>query len=259
VNGEGLLSEHVVLVTGGTSGIGLACARDAVASGAQVVIAGRDVTAGESVASEIGGQFLAYDAAVNGAGQQVVDQVVASHGRLDGLVVSAAHTGGFHAAADMPESEWRQVMAVSLDGAFAIAGAAAAAMRQTGGGSIVFISSVEGMTGAFGHAAYVTAKSALFGLTRSMAMDEGPFGTRVNAISPGIIDSGRPDLEEAKRNAAHMRFWEGMTVLGRMGQPAEIASVSTFLLSAGASYLTGQNIAVDGGWTIGYPRPENIT
>jgi NAD(P)-dependent dehydrogenase (short-subunit alcohol dehydrogenase family) len=251
-----LLTGNVVLVTGGATGIGLACARDAVESGAQVVIAGRNVTAGEAVASEIGCQFLAYDAAASGAGQQLVDQIVKDHGRLDGLVVSAAHTGGFHAAAEMPESEWRQVMAVSLDGAFTIAGAAAATMRKAEGGSIVFISSVEGMTGAFGHAAYVTAKSALFGLTRSMAMDEGVYGTRVNAISPGIIDSGRPDLEEAKRSAEHMRFWEGMTVLGRMGQPSEIASVSTFLLSSAASYITGQNIAVDGGWTIGYPRPE---
>ncbi len=250
------LTGKVVLVTGGTTGIGKACAQHAVSSGAQVVIVGRNLAVGEAAAHETGSQFLAYDAANHESARRIVDQVVATYGRLDGLVVSAAQTGGFHAAAEMPEAEWRQVMAVSLDGAFAIAGAAAAAMRKTSDGSIVFISSVEGMTGAYGHAAYVTAKSALFGLTRSMAMDEGPFGTRVNAISPGIIDSGRPDLDAAKQNPAHMRFWEGMTVLGRMGQPSEIASVSTFLLSPGASYLTGQNIAVDGGWTIGYPRPE---
>lgn len=252
-----VLENRIVLVTGGATGIGKACAQHAVSSGAQVTIAGRNVTAGEAVARESGCQFLAYDAADHASARRVVDQIVTRHGRLDGLVVSAAQTGGFHAAAEMPESEWRQVMAVSLDGAFAIASQAAQAMRETGGGAIVFIASVEGMTGAYNHAAYVTAKSALFGLTRSMAMDEGPFGTRVNTISPGIIDSGRTDLEEAKQNPAHMRFWEGMTVLGRMGQPSEIASVSTFLLSPGASYLTGQNIAVDGGWTIGYPRPES--
>ena len=250
------LSGKVVLVTGGTTGIGRACAQHAVNSGAQVAIAGRNITAGEVVAAEIGSQFLAYDAAEHEAAGQVVDQLLTTHGRIDGLVVSAAQTGGFHAAAEMPEDEWRQVMAVSLDGAFAIARHAARAMRDTGGGSIVFIASVEGMTGAYNHAAYFTAKSALFGLTRSMAMDEGPFGTRVNAISPGIIDSGRADLDAAKQDPDHMRFWEGMTVLGRMGRPAEIASVSTFLLSDGASYLTGQNIAVDGGWTIGYPRPH---
>jgi NAD(P)-dependent dehydrogenase (short-subunit alcohol dehydrogenase family) len=252
----GALAGKVVLVTGGTTGIGRACAEHAVSSGAQVVIAGRKVAAGEAVATEMGSQFLSYDAADHDAARRVVDQIVASHGRLDGLVVSAAQTGGFHAAAEMTHAEWREIMTASLDGAFAIASNAARVMRESGGGAIVFISSVEGMTGAYEHAAYVTAKSALFGLTRSMAMDEGPFGTRVNAISPGIIDSGRVDLEAAKQSADHLRFWEGMTVLGRMGQPTEIATVSTFLLSAGASYLTGQNIAVDGGWTIGYPRPK---
>ena len=253
-----VLEGKVVLVTGGAKGIGRACALDAARAGAEVIIAGRDVVAGAATAEEIGGTFFAYDAADPARADDVIQAIVQDFGRLDGLVVSAAHTGGFHAAADMSHPEWRSVMAISLDGAFAIASRAAHVMRGSGG-SIVFIASVEGMTGAYEHAAYVTAKSALFGLTRSIAMDEGRFGTRVNTISPGIIDSGRPDLENAKQSAAHMRFWEGMTVLGRMGRPSEIATVSTFLLSDGASYLTGQNIAVDGGWTIGYPRPERAS
>lgn len=252
-----LLKDRVILVTGGAKGIGRACAVDAAHAGARVIIASRDADAGAEVAAEIGSRFITYDAANGADADRVVDDIVRTYGRIDGLVVSAAHTAGFHSAAEMPDDEWRAVMSVSLDGAFAIAGRAANAMRDTGGGSIVFISSVEGITGAYGHAAYVTAKSALFGLTRSMAMDEGLFGTRVNAISPGIIDSGRADLETAKQDPAHMRFWEGMTVLGRMGRPSEIATVSTFLLSDGASYLTGQNLAVDGGWTIGYPRPKS--
>lgn len=250
------LRDRVVLVTGGNSGIGRACARDAVNVGAQVTIANLNAATGQATASEIGATYLPYDAADHEAARRVIDQMLAIHGRIDGLVVSAAHTGGFHAAAEMPEAEWRQVMAVSLDGAFAIASHAARAMREQPGGSIVFIASVEGITGAYGHAAYVTAKSAMFGLVKSMAMDEGSYGTRVNAISPGIIDSGRPDLETGKQDPDRMRFWQDMTVLGRMGQPEEIATVSTFLLSSGASYLTGQNIAVDGGWTIGYPRME---
>ncbi|MGB3327524.1 MAG: SDR family oxidoreductase [Thermomicrobiales bacterium] len=249
------LDGAVVLVTGGATGIGRACALDAAAAGATVVIADINANAGTVTAAHASGLFLPYDAADLASASGVVSEVVRTHGSLDGLIVAAAHTGGFHAAAETPENEWRSVLSVSLDGAFAMARASAHPMRAQGKGSIVFIASVEGMTGAYDHAAYVTAKSALFGLTRSMAMDEGRHGVRVNAISPGIIDSGRPDLEHAKQDPTHLRFWEGMTVLGRIGKPAEIASVSTFLLSDGASYLTGQNIAVDGGWTIGYPRP----
>lgn len=250
------LGGRVVLVTGGATGIGRACAIDAAAAGARVVVADINADAGEQTAAEVGGAFHPYDAADPASAEAMVTQVLASHGAVYGLVAAAAHTGGFHAATEMPDAEWRTVMRVTLDGPFAIARACARVMRPEALGSIVFIASVEGMTGAYDHAAYVTAKSALFGLTLSMAMDEGPYGTRVNAISPGIIDSGRPDLEEAKQSPTQMRFWEGMTVLGRMGKPSEIARVSTFLLSEGASYITGQNIAVDGGWTIGYPRPH---
>lgn len=107
--------------------------------------------------------------------------------------------------------------------------------------------------GAVGHAAYVTGKSALFGLTRSMAIDFGKHGIRVNAISPGIIDSGRPDIERYKQDPAIMQFWRDMTVLDRLGQPEEVAAAALFLASDEASYITGQNLAVDGGWTIGHP------
>jgi NAD(P)-dependent dehydrogenase (short-subunit alcohol dehydrogenase family) len=126
-------------------------------------------------------------------------------------------------------------------------------MIKRGGGSIIHIASVEGMMGAAGHAAYVTGKSALFGLTRSMAIDFGKHNIRVNALSPGIIDSGRPDLERYKQDPVVMKFWRDMTVLDRLGQPAEVAAAALFLASDEASYITGQNLAVDGGWTIGHP------
>jgi 3-oxoacyl-[acyl-carrier protein] reductase len=145
------------------------------------------------------------------------------------------------------------VLSVTLDGVFHCSKYALAEMLKRGAGSIVHIASVEGMLGASGHAAYVTGKSALFGLTRSMAIDFGKHGIRVNAISPGIIDSGRPDIERLKQSAAHMRWWRDMTVLDRLGRPEEVAAAAVFLASDEASYITGQNLAVDGGWTIGHP------
>lgn len=247
------LDGHVALVTGGATGIGAAIAKRLADDGAQVVIADINDVAGSATAQRVGGRFVHCDAGVAFEVEATTAWTVESFGSLDILVAAAAHTGGFHGAAEMPESEWRAVMDISLDGVFHAAKHAAAVMMEQRHGSIVLIASVEGMTGARNHAAYVTAKSALFGLTRSMAIDYGPFGIRVNAVSPGIIDSGRPDIEAAKGDPARMKFWRGMTVLDRLGQPEEVAATVSFLASSDASYITGQNIAVDGGWTIGYP------
>ena len=247
------LTGKVALVTGGATGIGRAIARRMAEEGARVAIADINEKSGAETARETSGVFVRCD---TGDAEQVraaVERVEGEFDGLDVLVAAAAHLGGMHDAAAMSEEEWRGVMGVTLDGVFYSAKYAVPAMVRRGGGSIVLIASVEGMTGVAGHAAYVTAKSALFGLTKSMAIDYGRQGIRVNAISPGIIDSGRPDIDAAKRDPRWMRFWEEMTVLGRLGAPEEVAAAAVFLASDEASYITGQNLAVDGGWTIGHP------
>jgi NAD(P)-dependent dehydrogenase (short-subunit alcohol dehydrogenase family) len=247
------LANKVALITGGATGIGRAIALRFAQEGAQVVVADINDDEGQQSAAEANGTFVHCDTAQAAQAQAAVAQAVATYGGLDVLVNCAAHLGGMHDVATMPESEWRTVLSVTLDGVFYCSKYAVPAMLARGGGSIIHIASVEGMMGVAGHAAYVTGKSALFGLTRSMAIDYGPHNIRVNAISPGIIDSGRPDIQRYKQDPAIMQFWHDMTVLKRLGQPEEVAATALFLASGESSYITGQNLAVDGGWTIGHP------
>ncbi|MCE7981692.1 MAG: SDR family oxidoreductase [Caldilinea sp. CFX5] len=247
------LANKVALITGSATGIGRAIALRFAQEGAQVVVADINDLDGQQTAAEAKSLFVHCDTAAVEQVQAAVAQSVATYGGLDVLVNCAAHLGGMHDVAAMPESEWRAVLSVTLDGVFYCSKYAIPAMLARGGGAIIHIASVEGMMGVAGHAAYVTGKSALFGLTRSMAIDYGPHNIRVNAISPGIIDSGRPDIQRYKQDPAIMQFWYDMTVLKRLGQPEEVAATALFLASDEASYITGQNLAVDGGWTIGHP------
>ena len=246
------LANKAALVTGGATGIGRSIALCFAQEGAKVAIADINDDAGQQTALDAQGLFIHCDTANSADAQRAVAQTVTTYGGLDILVNAAAHIGGLHDVAQIPESEWRDVLNVTLDGVFYCSKYAVAEMLKRNGGSIVHIASVEGMMGVAGHAAYVTGKSALFGLTRSMAIDYGPHNIRVNAISPGIIDSGRPDIKRYKADPAIMQFWHDMTVLKRLGQPEEVAATALFLASDEASYITGQNLAVDGGWTIGH-------
>lgn len=247
------LANKVALITGAATGIGRAIALRFAQEGAQVVVADINEQEGKRTAAAVSGSFSHCDTAQSDQAQAAVAHAVAAFGGLDILVNCAAHLGGMHDVAAMPESEWRAVLNVTLDGVFYCSKYAVPALLARGGGAIIHIASVEGMMGVAGHAAYVTGKSALFGLTRSMAIDYGPHNIRVNTISPGIIDSGRPDIQRYKQDPAVMQFWHDMTVLKRLGQPEEVAATALFLASDEASYITGQNLAVDGGWTIGHP------
>jgi NAD(P)-dependent dehydrogenase (short-subunit alcohol dehydrogenase family) len=247
------LSGKTALIAGAATGIGRAVALRFAQEGAKLTVGDVNDEQGKKTAADVAGIYVHCDISQPRDAIAAVRRTVTEHGGLDILVNCAAHIGGLCDVATMEESEWREILDVTLDGAFYCSKYAVPEMIRGGGGAILHIASVEGMVGAAAHAAYVTGKSALFGLTRSMAIDYGKHQIRVNAISPGIIDSGRRDLDEYKQDPTIMQFWRDMTVLERLGQPEEVASAALFLVSDEASYITGQNLVVDGGWTIGHP------
>lgn len=251
------LENKIALITGGATGIGRAIALRFAAEGARVLIADINESGGQQTADDAGGRFIRCDVSSSWDCENAVGAAVDWFGGLHILVNSAAYLFGYRDVASMEPTEWREGLSVTLDGLFYASHFAVPVIERSGGGAIVHIASVEGMMGASNHVAYVTAKSGIFGLTKSMAIDLGKRGIRVNAISPGPIDAGRPEVTKMlEERPEFLQFWRDMTVLDRPGKPEEVANAALFLASDEASYITGQNLAVDGGWTIGHmPLP----
>ncbi|THD82923.1 SDR family oxidoreductase [Aliigemmobacter aestuarii] len=242
---------RVALVTGAGSadGIGFACARALAEAGARVAITSTTARIFDRQA-ELGGATFARPADLTR--QADVDALVAETeaalGPIDILVNNAgmAQTGRPQkrtSLADAPDAAWDFGIDISLTSAFRMCRAVLPGMKARGHGRIVMMSSVTGPVVAIdGSAIYATAKAGMLGMTRAIALENGPFGITCNAIGPGWIHTGSSSRAEI---AAGRR-----TPVGRPGRPDEIASVALFLASDGSSYLTGQMIVVDGGNTI---------
>ncbi|MGC8837439.1 MAG: 3-oxoacyl-ACP reductase family protein [Anaerolineae bacterium] len=248
---KGLLEGRVALVTGGSRGIGRAIVLDLAAAGADVAFTYRqDAQAAEEVLRLVGGAgrrgwARSADVTDFALAQQVVREVLEAFGRLDILVNNA----GIHENRpiwELEEDVWDRVLAVNLKGAFNYIRAVAPVFRAQGSGKIVNIASIHGLRGREAGGNYSAAKAGLLGLTKSVARDLGPYGVNVNAVAPGIVatDMVRALPEELK--AAFV----AQIVLGRMGQPEDVAYLVTFLCSDLARHITGEVIKVDGGQYI---------
>ena len=252
------LEGKIAVVTGAARGIGAACARRFAAEGAQVVLADILEEEGEATAQAIrdeGGSaaFLACDTGEGAQARALIERTVSQHGRIDVLVNNA---GIFTIAdfLDVSEEDFDRVLRVNLRGYFLVGQAAARAMAAAGSGSIINMSSVNGVMAIETIAPYVVSKGGVNQLTSVMALALAPKGVRVNAIGPGTIlteMSGALLTDEAARRRVLSR-----TPMGRPGQPEEIAAIAVFLASEDSSYVTGQVIYADGGrMRLNYTMP----
>ena len=241
------LAGRVALVTGGASGIGLACARRLQAAGARVAVA--DVHARRLARlsrSFHAADLYPVDVADAAAARQTVTDLLRRHKRLDVLVLSA---GICRDAVlwKMSDEEWDRVIAVDLSGAAHYVRAAAAALRRSRGGRVVIVSSINGRRGKFGQANYAAAKAGLLGLARSAAKELAANGVTVNVVEPGFTDTPMTAaLPAAVRSKALLE-----TPLGRAALPEDIAEAVAFFAGPRAAHITGQALAIDGGQALG--------
>ena len=247
------MKDKVALVTGAAGGMGAATARLFAREGAKaVVVADILDTEGEATVAEInktGGRasFVRLDVTDEGQWKAVVDEIVATHGRLDVLVNNAGISGS--AETDLYDTAaWNRLMGINATGVFLGMKYATAAMKKSGGGSIVNLSSISGIVGqGYIHVGYNASKGAVRLITKAGAAQHGKHGIRVNSVHPGLM----PPMRTSGRTAAPVmreKTLKGVP-MGRAGEVDEVAHAILFLASNDSSYVTGAELVVDGGWT----------
>ncbi len=246
------LTDKNIIITGAASGIGCATAIACAAAGANVVAT--DIVNEDTIRENTGLEDQHFINSINVANEtevsELVQQTVTQYRKIDGLVNCAGiYAGG--AAHDLDINDWQRVLDVNLTGGMLLAKHVVANMlKNENGGSLVNLASIYGMTGGTGNLPYNVSKGAILQLTRSMAADYGKFGIRVNTVSPGYIET--PMSSVIKESPEYHEDFVNMHLLRRTGQADEVAAAIVFLLSDDASFISGVNLPVDGGFSAAH-------
>jgi 3-oxoacyl-[acyl-carrier protein] reductase len=252
-------TDKIAIVTGAGNGIGLAIATRIASEGAAVVLADKDEAAAQRVCSEIvasGGKAAACR--VDVCVPQDVEAMVAFARERFGcahIMINNAGLGSQKHFLETPLEMLRLMLDTNIVGTFLCAQAAARDMVKLGGGAIVNFSSHSGFLGSSGRAAYAASKAGIIGMTRVKAVDLAEHNIRVNTVAPGTVATPRI---KASHNDERRETWLRTIPMARYGEPHEIAAAALFLASDDAAYMTGQTIAVDGGFTIAGLRVRNL-
>lgn len=255
------LKDKVVIVTGSAGGIGKATAATFARNGARVVVSDLQLEAGARTARELGGVFIPCDVSKVEQVNSLVDQTVERFGRLDVMVnnagINSARKEDRVTAEQYPVETWHKIINVDLNGTFYCCQKAAQVMVAQKSGSIINLASVGGVVALRLQIGFVAAKAAIIKITEAMACELGPKGLRVNCVSPGsTLTEGTRGLFYGE-NSPFKEMAERVVSFipqGRPGEAEEIADAIAFLASDAASYINGQNLIVDGGWTCGFNR-----